>query len=43
MNAPMLKLYKDGKETHEKMNPNNIALSADEQINLQISASNMAA
>ena len=43
MNAPLLKLYKDGKDMHDNMNPNNLALSADEQINLQVSAFDSAA
>lgn len=34
MNTKIFKLYKDGKETHNKINPNNMALSANEQINL---------
>ena len=39
MNAPILKLYKKGTDTHNQMNPNNIALSADEQINLRMAMS----
>ena len=42
MNTTMFKLYRDGKEKHNKLNPNNIALSANEQINLHLSVSNLA-
>ena len=36
MNAPMLKLYRDGKGTHGTINQNNMTLSADEKINLRL-------